>query len=545
MKPLLNVSPHLCWKHTARLLSALVLVFILAVVFNFSPITNAQTESNATSNITPDELIETFESEIWINLDRSLDVTESITLRNTESDKIEQGIMYQLPLKVEVISIQHNGEKASYQVKKQRDHKTLSISDQYLNLGRHTYTIQYQTNPLIKSFENRDQLSWKLIHNHWTFPIQNPKAIIHLPNNLPPEKINFDASTNLSNEVQWKEQTIVFTTSGFLPPDEEIIINLAFPQGYVIASIWVYLLQQVSGLILGVLWIMFIIWLFRKEPKLYNKSFDQASIKLVSQPPKNLSPSAISYLLNYPDQLQLKIPLVSIAIKGGLTIKQHTNLNQITSRYSLIPVQLQELDFTYRATHLEEDFLYPEERKALQQLTRPRYQKETIEINSGDDSRILSAKQELKKSLNKQLETKYFPKKTWKPILTISSIIISLYLFSIQQHLSIPIFLLSIPVIAKLFILPNREGQELIQEIKGYQRYLSEQNQSSYHHLSQDLLEKLLPYLIALGISEKWVNQQFSSSTSELFTFDWFSVKGQSDLTPSTLVRALSKFNIS
>lgn len=544
MKPLLNVSPHLYWKHTARSLLVVVLVFILAIIFNFSAVTNAQTESNSTSEIAPDELIETFESEIWIQRDRSVDVTETITLRNTESDKIERGIIYRLPLNYQLILVQHNGEKASYKVKKQRNYKTISISDQYLNLGRHTYTIKYQTNPQIKSIENRDQLSWKLIRNHWTFPIQNPKAIIHLPNQLSPEEVNFEAFTNLPNEVELEEETVIFTTTGFLLPDEEITINLTFPQGYVIASIWLYLSQQVSGLLLAFLWIVLLIWLFRKEPKLYHKSFDQDSINSISQPPENLSPSAISYLLNYPNQPQLKIALVSIAIKGGLKIKQETNLNEIPSQFSLIPVRLRELDLTYRSTHLEEEFLYPEERKALQQLTRPRYQNKTIEINSGDDFRILSAKQELKTSLNKQLENKYFPKKIWKPILTISSIIISIYLISIQQYLSIPIFLLSIPVISRLFILPNLEGQELIKQIKGYQRYLNEQNQSSYHYLSKESLEKLLPYLIALGISEKWVKQQFPTSTSEVFTFDWFSVKGQRDLTPSTLIMALSKLNI-
>ena len=147
-----------------------------------------------TAPAAPEELIETFVSDVTVNTDASLSVREKITV-NAEGNEIRRGILRDFPttyrdrygqrvrVGFDVLEVNRDGHAEPYIVESMANGKRIRIgnADVYLPYGSHTYEIAYRTTRQLGFFQDFDELYWNVTGNGWTFPIVEVEAIIRLP----------------------------------------------------------------------------------------------------------------------------------------------------------------------------------------------------------------------------------------------------------------------------------------------------------------------------------------------------------------------------
>jgi hypothetical protein len=138
-----------------------------------------------------EEVIRNFVSDVTVNVDGSLDVVETITLRS-EGLQIRRGILRDFPttytdkndvrvrVGFEVTSVERDGRDENYAVESISNGQRIKIgnADVLLDDGEHTYKITYHTTRQLGFFENFDELYWNVTGSGWTFPIERASTII-------------------------------------------------------------------------------------------------------------------------------------------------------------------------------------------------------------------------------------------------------------------------------------------------------------------------------------------------------------------------------
>ena len=197
------------------------------------------------------ERITNFISEVGINVDSSIDVTETIAV-NVEGDQIKRGILRDFPTRYrsrdgseveigfDVVAVKRDGQSENYAVESIANGVRIKIGnrDVLLAPGPHSYEISYRATKEMGFFEGFDELYWNVTGNGWTFPIERAEAIIHLP---PGAKIIQHAAytgpqgaKGTDYRVTSSEGTIyrAQTTSG-LAPGEGFTVAVGFTKGIV------------------------------------------------------------------------------------------------------------------------------------------------------------------------------------------------------------------------------------------------------------------------------------------------------------------------
>ena len=146
------------------------------------------------SAVQAEERIEQFTSDARVNVDGSVDVTETISV-NAESRQIRRGIFRDFPttytdrngLRVvvgfEVISVKRDRQAEPYAIESLSNGKRIRIgsAEVFLDPGIHVYEIQYRTTRQIGFFADYDELYWNVTGNGWQFPIAATTAVVRLP----------------------------------------------------------------------------------------------------------------------------------------------------------------------------------------------------------------------------------------------------------------------------------------------------------------------------------------------------------------------------
>lgn len=148
----------------------------------------------AAAGASADERIIRFVSDVTVNPDASVDVTETIAVR-AEGIEIRRGIYRDFPtayrdrhgtrLKVgfEVREVTKNGESEPYAVEGLSNGKRVRIGDAdiFLAAGVYTYRITYRTTRQLGFFDTFDEFYWNVTGNGWAFPIDEAMANVRLP----------------------------------------------------------------------------------------------------------------------------------------------------------------------------------------------------------------------------------------------------------------------------------------------------------------------------------------------------------------------------
>jgi len=194
--------------------------------------------------------IKNFESEVRVNADGWLDVTETITVL-VDGAVIKRGIYRDFPqlyqtkygLKhrrpFEVTSVLRNGSPEPHRKIPHYGGSRLRIGHQnhFLKTGSiQIYEIQYRTNrQLILGNEGTDELSWNVTGNEWGLPIEKSSATIILPENISVKAVDSasgQADATERNAInEFSKNTATFVSQRVLAPGEGLTVSAIWATG--------------------------------------------------------------------------------------------------------------------------------------------------------------------------------------------------------------------------------------------------------------------------------------------------------------------------
>lgn len=230
------------------------------------------------------EFIRSYDAQIAVSTDASLEVTETITV-HAEGNDIRRGIFRDFPLyaqdakgrrtKVdfELLSVERDGEAEAWH--------TESISggiriyagsaDTYLAPGDYTYRIVYRTGRQIRYFDDHDELYWNVTGNGWQFAINEASATVVLPEGVKPTETayytGYLGATDRNARMLRTSEGVYFETTAPLLPEQGLTIAVGLPKGALAApsseqNLWWLLRDNLANIIgFGGLALVFVYYL--------------------------------------------------------------------------------------------------------------------------------------------------------------------------------------------------------------------------------------------------------------------------------------------
>lgn len=197
------------------------------------------------------EKILTFDSNIIVNKDATIDVTEKITAY-ANGNLIKYGLVRVMhthfiddfgvnhKMKYQIKTVLMNGHSVPYTVANTKDQTIINIgnSGSLLTPGAYIFTIKYHVDDAINFFKKQDVFFWNITGNNWNVPILNAVGSIHLPKGI--EILNITGFTGLPQEseqnfsvAQPTDSDIVFQTRQPLNAMESFTVGISWPKGII------------------------------------------------------------------------------------------------------------------------------------------------------------------------------------------------------------------------------------------------------------------------------------------------------------------------
>ncbi len=290
-----------------------------------------------------DERIKSFLSDVTVNADASLDVTETITV-NSEGNEIRHGIFRDFPttytdrngqrviVGLDVLGVKRDGQDEPYGLESLSNGTRIRIGDKdtLLEDTLHRYEIRYRTTRQIGFFDKFDELYWNVTGNGWDFPIDDAMVRITLPQGA--RIIQHDESTgayrsrdNNSRVLSATGNVFEAETTAALDPRQGFTVAVAWQKGLVTppsgAQKWAWWASDNAGfftlglgLLASALYFLFAWNKVGRDPP-------RGTIIPLFAPPKGLGPAAVRYVSRYgSDDKGFAAAIVGLAVKGRLKI---------------------------------------------------------------------------------------------------------------------------------------------------------------------------------------------------------------------------------
>ncbi|MBT8422201.1 MAG: DUF2207 domain-containing protein, partial [Gammaproteobacteria bacterium] len=290
------------------------------------------------------ENITRFVSDITVQTDASLDVTESITV-NAEGNRIRRGIYRDFPttyrdrfnnrvrVDFDVLDVTRNGAPESYTLERLSNGVRVRIGNAnvFLQPGPHTYEIRYRTDRQLGFFDDFDELYWNVTGNGWEFPIEYATARVRLPAGA--NVVQKFAYTGRYGETGSDYEPIAMSdgagwqTTRTLQPGEGLTVAIAWPKGFVpeptLRDRWDLFVRDNRANATALLGVVFVFVYYLVVWRRHGKDPASQGIFPRFEPPDNLSPAAVRFirLMNF-DRKAFSAALISMGVKGFLRIKK-------------------------------------------------------------------------------------------------------------------------------------------------------------------------------------------------------------------------------
>ncbi|MFA7377271.1 MAG: DUF2207 domain-containing protein, partial [Patescibacteria group bacterium] len=225
---------------TAR---SIIFFFSLLVIIFFPDI------SLARDNVV-DWYIKDFRTEVVVNTDSSLTITETI-LADCGEAVGKHGIFRVLPIvnktkdgnfitSVELISITDaKGNHLKYQESRERDTVTYKIGDPKKTVqGENTYIIKYKLKGVIRNLnETQDELYFDILGSFWDLEIDSYQANIIFPQGITNSNSeaylysgNLDSRVNSLATYKWKsENDLEILSTKMISESQGVTVSVTFP----------------------------------------------------------------------------------------------------------------------------------------------------------------------------------------------------------------------------------------------------------------------------------------------------------------------------
>lgn len=296
------------------------------------------------------EKITLFNSDIQILPDRSLHVTETISVV-AENVAIKHGIyrdfptMYPMPgawgdlgfrdkTGFDIDSILFDGESVEWRKVSLKNGVRLYIGDpdHYVTVGAHEYQIRYTTTHQIARLNNQDTLNWNVTGQAWVFPIDHVVATVNLPDNQAGGEYSAWTGRSGSEEQAYQarvntDSSTIFETTRGLSTYEGLTISMVLPEGAVDTPrirAWAIFSDNIL-LILSLLLLLGLPLYYLRTWRAVGRDPQPGVIVADYSPVRGLSAAAHRFILNnHVDNQTYTAALLGMAVKGRIRIVQNS-----------------------------------------------------------------------------------------------------------------------------------------------------------------------------------------------------------------------------
>lgn len=496
--------------------------------------------------------IKNFETEIVVNKDSSLLITEKITVDFGNSFD-RHGIFRVLPTQIKT-------EKRTIKTPIKLinitdfDNKTLkytTIRDDLNHtitwkIGDPNKTVQgvkyYKIVYLVKnaiSFQNPkfDELYWNLNGNFWELVINSFKAVIIFPKEISPHNTQIDYYTGYLGskrkdlaQYQWiNDNTLEFTSTRALQEGEGITVSVIFPKG--IFTPYQLSFSEKYSDYLDYLWLLlpliafiycFYLWLkYGKDP------WVKKPIVPEYEPPEGLTPMEMGMLITNGKLKEEFIPagMIYLAVNGFITIKE-------TKKHSFFGWGR---DYRIKKTEIGKknvELITSKDEKLKPEIALFLSIPDNFSLSFLGNS-LYGKIPAIEKSAIKSLEAKNLITQkglklrklflTMGGVMWFSSFLFFLFLSIFKQpNMIIFISLISPSFIFAIFSIfmpkKTKKGSETLWKIKGFKLYMEtvEKYRQQFYE-KENIFEKFLPYAMIFGMTHLWIKKMEKIYGEEYF----------------------------
>ena len=277
------------------------------------------------------EKIYLFDVEIEVQPNGEILVTENITL-NARHQQINRGIYREIPVSLteqtRPVSLTMDGKKHPFFT--ERSSKYLRVNfgnNDYIPVGKHTYSFVYSYTGAINFLKNYDELYWNVTGNQWSFLIDKARVHVVFPSNVDIQKEGISLYTGQQfGKKQNAQQTapLTFETTQPLFPQEGFTIAIPFEKGAISEPTLDQRMRHAFSfpLLLSLAIFIFLIGYFISTWQKVGRDPDYIAITQYD-PPQGFSPGFIYYLQNESaDSKLLATVLLDLAMKNYIEISQ-------------------------------------------------------------------------------------------------------------------------------------------------------------------------------------------------------------------------------
>lgn len=300
-----------------------------------------------------EETIISFKSDVTVNSNSTLDISESIAIIS-DGSTIRRGIFRDFPTRYtdkngvqvrvdfSVKNVSRNGQPENYVVESISGGKRIKIGDKDILIepGIHKYIITYHTDRQLGFFKDYDELYWNVTGNGWQYAIQNAQVNIHLPSGAnisnpsvytgPQGSSGHDAQINIASGSEFSA-----STSRVLDQGEGFTVAVSWQKGIVAPpsaqqqQLWMLRDNAgYAGLLSTLLAVaVFFIWAWNKV----GRDPLGGTIIPLFRPPESLGPAGVRFLWKQKfDDRAMAASLVGLAVKGRLKIENNSGDYTVT-----------------------------------------------------------------------------------------------------------------------------------------------------------------------------------------------------------------------
>ncbi len=481
---------------------------------------------------------------------------------------------------IRVLSVQCNGADVPYLRKEESGHAVIRTGDEntWLTPGEYDYTIRYESYGHIGFFDDFDELYWNVTGNGSVYVIESASASITLPGGATAGNTACYTGVEGASEnectVEDRGNIQVFKAARPLAPGGGLTVAVAFPRDIVKRSSFAKLYQLYLAVLLTVF--SMILCLLYATIGRVGRPRNPVVIPTF-KPPRNLSPASVNYLYSRMyENTAFTVTLIEMAVKGAIAIRYEGKKN-----YTLLNGKNTEC-LQPEERQLHATLLSGSEKVEVDSQNHTRFSKAENYLknflqqhwNLNDyfcENRkyvawygvILNLIFMFYLLLSGFSESVLWAFAAVSPLIALEFLLLWGAGFNLQIGIQAFLagaagtLLLSLLVIADLlsengtleihgwsagffasmsllyFIYTKRirvytpEGARLTAELKGFRMYLKTAEEHRLNILTPpehtpELFEKLLPYAVALGVSNEWCNK-FSNILTQLnYQPEWF-----------------------
>ncbi len=298
--------------------------------------------SMATAALANEEIVR-FHSDVTVNADSSMDVTEAITI-TSEGILIRHGIFRDFPTRYSdkhglqqsvdfaIKNVARDGHYEPYKIEPISGGKRIRIGDKdvFIESGTHEYVIRYHTARQLGFYDSFDELYWNVTGNGWDFEIKDASIVVHLP---PQAIIKQSAvytgpqgsTANDARVTNLSTNTFAAETTRSLQANEGFTVAVAWQKGIVAVPsqpqklIW--WLQDNAGLTGLGLTLLAVAGYFFSSWWRVGRDPNGGAIIPLFHPPQGFGPAAVRYVWKQKfDSTALASAFVGLGVKKYLKI---------------------------------------------------------------------------------------------------------------------------------------------------------------------------------------------------------------------------------